>query len=272
MLLIETILAAFEMDEILYELRDHSAGLNCGRWDYIFSFIKVFRNHKQFMLPDRSQVTMDRDFLKAVRRRLLIQTCHRRNIHAMGGMAAQIPIKNDPEANETALAKVRADKLREVRAGHDGTWVAHPGLVAIAKDIFDEHMKTPNQISVKREDVHITQADLLKVPKGRDLPTGAAPEYRRRHSVSGIVVARQRLCADLQSVGRRRDRRDFAHAGLALAASRREATRCSRTAEALELVRQTIPSVLEDLRARRWAPRATTRDKFALWRRSYSNK
>ena len=163
--LIETILGAFEMDEILYELRDHSAGLNCGRWDYIFSFIKVFRNHKQFMLPDRSQVTMDRDFLKAYVD-LLIQTCHRRGIHAMGGMAAQIPIKNDPAANETALDKVRQDKLREVRAGHDGTWVAHPGLVPIAKQIFDEHMKTPNQIFVKREDVHVTAADLLKVPQG----------------------------------------------------------------------------------------------------------
>jgi len=163
--LIETILGAFEMDEILYELREHSAGLNCGRWDYIFSFIKVFRNHPSFMLPDRRQVTMDRDFLKAYVE-LLIQTCHRREIHAMGGMAAQIPIKNDQAANETALEKVHQDKLREVKAGHDGTWVAHPGLVPIAKDIFDAHMKTPNQIHVKREDVHIGAADLLKVPKG----------------------------------------------------------------------------------------------------------
>jgi malate synthase len=163
--LIETILAAFEMDEILYELREHSAGLNCGRWDYIFSFIKVFRNHKQFMLPDRSQVTMDRDFLKAYVE-LLIQTCHRREIHAMGGMAAQIPIKNDPAANEAALEKVRQDKLREVKAGHDGTWVAHPGLVPIAKEVFDTHMKTPNQIHVKRDDVRIAAADLLKVPQG----------------------------------------------------------------------------------------------------------
>ena len=164
--LIETILAAFEMDEILYELRDHSAGLNCGLFRITFSASsRSFAIRKQFMLPDRSQVTMDRDFLKAYVD-LLIQTCHRRGIHAMGGMAAQIPIKNDAEANETALAKVRADKLREVKAGHDGTWVAHPGLVAIAKDIFDEHMKTPNQISVKRPEVHITQADLLKVPQG----------------------------------------------------------------------------------------------------------
>ncbi len=163
--LIETILGAFEMDEILYELREHSAGLNCGRWDYIFSFIKVLRNHPSFILPDRGQVTMDRDFLKAYVE-LLIQTCHRREIHAMGGMAAQIPIKNDAAANEAALEKVRQDKLREVLAGHDGTWVAHPGLVPIAKDVFDAHMKTPNQIHVKREDVHIGAAALLKVATG----------------------------------------------------------------------------------------------------------
>jgi len=162
--LIETILASFEMHEILYELRDHSAGLNCGRWDYIFSFIKVFRNQPSMTLPDRAKVTMDRDFLKAYVD-LLIQTCHRRGIHAMGGMAAQIPIKNDPQANDTAIGRVRADKLREVKAGHDGTWVAHPGLVPVAKEIFDEYMKTPNQISVTRDDVHITAKDLLKVPQ-----------------------------------------------------------------------------------------------------------
>jgi malate synthase len=164
--LIETILAAFEMDEILYELREHSAGLNCGRWDYIFSFIKKFRNRPDFVLPNRSLVTMDRDFLKAYVD-LLIQTCHRRGIHAMGGMAAQIPIKNDPEANEKALEKVRQDKLREVKAGHDGTWVAHPGLVGVAKAVFDEYMKTPNQIAQQpRSEVRITAQDLLKVPKG----------------------------------------------------------------------------------------------------------
>jgi malate synthase len=164
--LIETILAAFEMDEILYELRDHSAGLNCGRWDYIFSFIKVFRNHASMMLPDRSQVTMDRAFLKSYVD-LLIRTCHRRGIHAMGGMAAQIPIKNDPAANEAALERVRQDKLREVRAGHDGTWLAHPGLIPVAKAVFDEFMTTPNQISVKRGDVHVVAADLLKVHDGQ---------------------------------------------------------------------------------------------------------
>src|SRR5712692_2930070 len=163
--LIETILAAFEMDEILYELRDHSAGLNCGRWDYIFSFIKKFRNRPDFVLPDRSILTMDKHFLKSYVE-LLIQTCHRRGIHAMGGMAAQIPIKNDSSANERALDKVRQDNLREVHAGHDGTWVAHPGLVPIAKEIFDAHMKEANQIQRRREQVHITPADLLTVTKG----------------------------------------------------------------------------------------------------------
>ena len=163
--LIETILAAFEMDEILYELRDHSAGLNCGRWDYIFSFIKKFRYHREFVLPDRAEVTMERHFLKSYVD-LLIQTCHRRGIHAMGGMAAQIPIKTDPDANAQALEKVRADKLREVRAGHDGTWVAHPGLVPLAKDIFDEYMPEPNQIWRRREGVQVTAQDLLTVPVG----------------------------------------------------------------------------------------------------------
>jgi malate synthase len=163
--LIETILAAFEMDEILYELREHSAGLNCGRWDYIFSFIKKFRNRPSALLPDRAQVTMDRAFLKAYVD-LLIRTCHRRGVHAMGGMAAQIPIKGDPAANDAALARVRADKLREVKAGHDGTWVAHPGLVPVAQAVFDEHMPGPNQLAVTRDDVRVTAADLLEVPAG----------------------------------------------------------------------------------------------------------
>jgi malate synthase len=163
--LIETILAAFEMDEILYELREHSSGLNCGRWDYIFSFIKKFRNRPDFVLPDRSTVTMDKHFLKSYVN-LLIWTCHRRGIHAMGGMAAQIPIKNDPEANEGALERVRQDKLREVNAGHDGTWVAHPALVPIAKKVFDTYMKGPNQLGRMRDHVRITAADLLAVPEG----------------------------------------------------------------------------------------------------------
>jgi malate synthase len=163
--LIETILAAFEMDEILYELREHSSGLNCGRWDYIFSFIKKFSNRPDFILPNRAEVTMTQPFLASYVE-LLIHTCHRRGAHAMGGMAAQIPIKNDPAANEKALAKVREDKLREVKAGHDGTWVAHPGLVSVAKDIFNEHMKGPNQIDVKRDKVNITAKDLLAIPTG----------------------------------------------------------------------------------------------------------
>ena len=163
--LIETILGAFEMDEILYELRDHSAGLNCGRWDYIFSFIKKFRTRPDFVLPDRSTVTMDKHFLKSYVD-LLIRTCHRRGIHAMGGMAAQIPIKNDPEANDRAIDKVRQDKLREVNAGHDGTWVAHPGLVPVAKNVFDAHMKDANQIGRTREDVRVSAHDLLAVPEG----------------------------------------------------------------------------------------------------------
>jgi len=163
--LIETILATFEMDEILYELREHSAGLNCGRWDYIFSAIKKFRNIPDYILPDRSQVTMTTHFMRSYSL-LAIKTCHRRNAHAIGGMAAQIPIKNDPKANEEALARVRADKKREATDGHDGTWVAHPGLVAIAMEEFDAVMKGPNQIDRKREDVHVTAADLLKIPDG----------------------------------------------------------------------------------------------------------
>jgi malate synthase len=168
--LIETILAAFEMDEIIYELREHSAGLNCGRWDYIFSFIKKFRNRPDFVLPNRAQVTMERHFLSSYVN-LLIETCHRRGVHAMGGMAAQIPIKNDPAANEQALDKVRQDKLREVRAGHDGTWVAHPGLVPVAKEIFDAHMPAPNQLE-RRPEVHVTAADLLAVPDGEITEAG----------------------------------------------------------------------------------------------------
>jgi len=163
--LLETILAAFEMDEILYELRDHSAGLNCGRWDYIFSFIKKFRNHKDHVLPDRAVITMDRHFMKSYVD-LLVKTCHKREAHAMGGMAAQIPIKNNPDENEAALNKVRQDKVREARAGHDGTWIAHPGLSEIALDAFNDVMPQANQLDVKRENVSVTSADLLKVPEG----------------------------------------------------------------------------------------------------------
>ena len=163
--LIETILAAFEMDEILHELREHSAGLNCGRWDYIFSFIKKFRNRPEFLLPDRATVTMERHFLKSYVD-LLIKTCHRRGVHAMGGMAAQIPIRDAPAANEAAMARVRADKLREAHAGHDGTWIAHPGLAQIAREAFDSVMRGPNQLQVLRSEVDVSPSDLLRVPDG----------------------------------------------------------------------------------------------------------
>jgi malate synthase len=158
--LIETILAAFEMDEILYELREHSAGLNCGRWDYIFSCIKRFRNDPNFVLADRALVTMTTHFMRSYSL-LCIKTCHRRGVHAMGGMAAQIPIKNDEKANAEAFAKVRADKEREASDGHDGTWVAHPGLVPVALEAFNAVMKSPNQIDRKREDVTVCAADIL---------------------------------------------------------------------------------------------------------------
>jgi len=163
--LIETILAAFEMDEILYELREHIVGLNCGRWDYIFSYIKKFRNHPEFILPDRSLVTMTVPFMAAYCQ-LAIKTCHKRRAHCIGGMAAQIPVKNDPKANEEAMQKVRQDKLREANLGHDGTWVAHPGLVPVATEVFDEVMKEPNQVHRQLKGVFITASDLLQAPEG----------------------------------------------------------------------------------------------------------
>ncbi len=163
--LIETILAAFEMDEILYELRDHIVGLNCGRWDYIFSFIKKLQAHPEFFMPDRAQVTMTRHFLRSYSR-LLIQTCHRRGAYALGGMAAFIPVKDDPQANATAFERVRSDKEREAGDGHDGTWVAHPGLVPVAMDVFDRYMPGPNQLDKRLEDLRVTAKDLLTVPEG----------------------------------------------------------------------------------------------------------
>ena len=169
--LIETIVATFEMDEILWELKDHSAGLNCGRWDYIFSFIKKFREQEWAVLPDRGTVGMTSHFLRSYSQ-LVIKTCHRREVHAMGGMAAQIPIKNDPKANDEAMARVHADKKREAGDGHDGTWVAHPGLVPIAKAEFDAVMKEPNQIALKRQDVHVTAADLIQIPTGPKTEAG----------------------------------------------------------------------------------------------------
>jgi malate synthase len=189
--LIETLPAAFEMDEILSELRDHSAGLNCGRWDYIFSSVKTLSGDPRWVLPDRAQVTMEQPFLRAYTQ-LLVKTCHRRGAHAMGGMAAFIPIKDDPEESRAALAKVEADKLREVRNGHDGTWVAHPGLVPLARQVFDTHMPTPHQMHVLREDVSVTADDLLRVPEGTRTEAGL------RHS---IRVGVQYLEAWLRGLG-----------------------------------------------------------------------
>ena len=175
--LIETILAAFETEEILYELREHMAGLNCGRWDYIFSFIKKFKNLPEYIFPDRAQVTMTRHCMRSYSLQV-IKTCHRRGAHAMGGMAAQIPIKNDPDLNAAALAKVREDKPREASDGHDGTWVAHPGLVAIAMEEFDRLMPQANQIGKQREDVQISAHDLLRCP------TGTITEEGLRNNIS----------------------------------------------------------------------------------------
>ncbi len=182
--LIETLPAAFEMDEILYELRSHITGLNCGRWDYIFSYIKTLRNHKDFVLPDRAEVGMDKAFLRAYSLKL-IETCHRRRAHAMGGMAAQIPVKNDEEANAIAFAKVRADKEREVLAGHDGTWVAHPALVPVAMEVFDEHMPLPHQILRKQVNPHVPESSLLSPHKGNITEAGV----RTNISVGIIYIA-----------------------------------------------------------------------------------
>jgi malate synthase len=178
---VETILASFQLNEILWELKDHSAGLNCGRWDYIFSFIKKFRNIPGQIFPDRSQVTMTVPCMRAYTQ-LVVKTCHQRGAHAIGGMAAQIPVKGDEDANAIALAKVKADKLREVRDGHDGTWVAHPGLVSVAKEIFDTYMPMANQLHITREDFNCTEKDLLRLPEGTITEAGL------RHNINvGIL-------------------------------------------------------------------------------------
>ena len=176
-ILIETLPAAFEMDEILYEMKEHIVGLNCGRWDYIFSFIKTFRNNSNFILPDRSQVVMGSAFLNAYAR-LLVHTCHKRGAFAMGGMAAAIPNRRDPEANAVALDKVRADKEREARMGHDGTWVAHPDLVSVATEVFDQFMPKQNQLSVIDGQINVTQQDLLKVHDGTKTESGVRENIR----------------------------------------------------------------------------------------------
>jgi malate synthase len=175
--LIETLPAVFEMHEILYELRDHITGLNCGRWDYIFSYIKTLRAKPEYVLPDRSQVVMSKAFLKAYAE-LLIQTCHRRGAFAMGGMSAFIPNRRDPEVTEHALAAVREDKLREVQYGHDGTWVAHPDLVPAALEVFNQHMPRPNQLNRLREDVKVSQKDLLQPHEGTRTEEGLRVNIR----------------------------------------------------------------------------------------------
>ena len=190
--LIEHILAAFQMEEILYELRHHSAGLNCGRWDYIFSYIKTFARHEKFIVPDRAQVTMTAPFMRAYSL-ACIKACHKRGAFAMGGMSAYIPVKADPDANAKALQRVREDKSREAGDGHDGTWVAHPGLVPIAMEQFDRVLgKMPNQINRQRDDVSVTAEQLLEVPKGTITEEGLR---------SNIRVAIQYLEAWLSGLG-----------------------------------------------------------------------
>ena len=192
--LIETLPAAFEMDEILYELREHSAGLNAGRWDYIFSAIKRFRTRPEFVTPDRAKVTMTVPFMRAYTE-LLVKTCHRRGAHAMGGMAAQIPSRTDEEANEKAFAALRADKRREASDGFDGTWVAHPDSVAAAMEEFDEVLgERPHQVDRRRDDVEVSAEQLLDVPAtaGEITEAGPAQQRQRRHPVHLVVAARQR--------------------------------------------------------------------------------
>lgn len=245
--LIETILGAFEMDEILYELRNHSAGLNCGRWDYIFSFIKKFSKHPQFTLPDRSQVTMTVHFMRSYSQ-LVIKTCHRRNVHAMGGMAAQIPIKNDPAANDAALAKVRADKEREAKDGHDGTWVAHPGLAPIAKEVFDTYMPTPNQIDNKRLDVAVTAADLLAVPQGSISPEG----FKNNIDVSVQYTEawlRGNGCVPIYNLMEDAATAEISRAQLWQWINNPGNTLTDGTAITADLFRETLPTVLEFIKS-----------------------
>ena len=230
--LIETILAAFEMDEILYELREHSAGLNAGRWDYIFSVIKKLGHRPEFVLPDRAAVTMAVPFMRAYSE-LLVKTCHRRGAHAIGGMAAFIPSRRDPEVNEIALAKVREDKEREAGQGFDGTWVAHPDLVPVAMEIFDRVLgERPNQVERQRDDVTASADALLDVAvdAGRDHRGGPAQQRLGRDPVPRRLAAGLRRRRDLQPDGGRGDLRDLALAGLAVAA--RTARSSARTSSA----------------------------------------
>ena len=229
--LIETIPAAFEMEEILYELREHSAGLNAGRWDYLFSVIKKFRTRgREFVLPERNSVTMTAPFMRAYTE-LLVKTCHRRGAHAMGGMAAFIPSRRDPEVNAKAMAKVREDKTRESQDGFDGSWVAHPDLVPLCKEVFDGVLgANPNQLAKTREDVSVTAEDLLAVSKtpGVDHRGGAAQQHQRRAAVPGQLAGRQRRGGHLQPDGGRGHRGDLPLPGLAVDPQRRRAGRRHR--------------------------------------------
>ena len=224
--LVETFPAAFEMEEILYELRDHSGGLNAGRWDFIFSAIKKFNHRSDFLLPDRIQVTMTVPFMRAYTE-LLVRTCHKRGAFALGGMAAFIPTRKDPEVNEVALAKVREDKIREANDGFDGTWVAHPDLVPVAMAEFDRVLGTrKNQLERTRDEVRVSDEQLraVGVPGGHDHRRGREEQRVRRHPVPRIVAARRGRRGDLQPHGGRRDGRDLTVAGLAVGPSRRPKT------------------------------------------------
>ena len=228
-MLIETVPAAFEMDAILYELRDHAAGLNAGRWDYIFSVIKRFRSRPDFVLPDRSDVTMTVPFMEAYSE-LLVKTCHARGAHAMGGMSAVIPSRTDEEANKRAFEAVRADKEREAGAGFDGTWVAHPDSVPVAMEPFDAVLgDRPNQVDSRRDDVSVDASDLLSVAQtpGEITEEGLRLNVNVGHPVHLLVAARQRRGGDLRADGGRRDRGDLARAGLAVDPA---TARCSTTA------------------------------------------
>ena len=261
--LIETLPAAFEMDEILFELRDHIVGLNCGRWDYIFSFIKRLGKNPKYLTPDRSAMTMGKAFLSAYSL-LLIKTCHRRGAFAMGGMAAQIPIKGDPAANEAAFAKVRADKEREAGNGHDGTWVAHPDLVPVAKEVFDRLMKTPNQLGVLREDVKVGRDDLLKVHDGARTEgglrenirvgvqyieawlrgRGAVPLYNLMEDAATAEISRAQIWQWLQHRAKLEDGREVTPDAVQRAARRRDAEAFSARARA---VRRRDQAVFRDV-------------------------
>ena len=226
--LIETIPAAFEMEEILYELRDHSAGLNAGRWDYLFSVIKKFRSRGQeFVLPERNSVTMTAPFMRAYTE-LLVKTCHQRGAHAMGGMAAFIPSRRDPEVNAVALAKVREDKTRESADGFDGSWVAHPDLVPLCREVFDAALgDRPNQLARQRDDVSVSATDLLAVSKtpGHHHRGGTAQQHQRRAAVPHVLAGRERGGGHLQPDGGRGDGRDLPVPGLAVDPQRRPAGR-----------------------------------------------